>query len=103
MGGRILAVLNRCRSRSSCNRQSVIGGCPLVRIPIEAFVPAKPRQWLAAPLFRPTYNALWNPDIAPDGRRFVVLASPESGIEEPSTVHSTILLNFDELRRLLSI
>jgi hypothetical protein len=36
---------------------------------------------------------------------FVMLASPESGIEEPTTAHATILLNFfDELRhRPLSI
>jgi hypothetical protein len=47
-------------------------------------------------------NALWNLDIAPDGRRFVVLAPPESSNEEPATVHATILLNFfDELRRRL--
>ena len=67
-----------------------------------SFVPEKPRQWSPAPLFRPTYNALWNLDIAPDGRRFVVLAPPESRSEEPTTVHATILLNFfDELRRRL--
>jgi serine/threonine-protein kinase len=67
-----------------------------------SFVPEKPRQWSPAPLFRPTNNALWNLDIAPDGRSFVVLAPPESGGEEPTTVHATILLNFfDELRRRL--
>jgi serine/threonine-protein kinase len=68
----------------------------------DSFVPEKPRQWSPAPLFRPINNALWNLDITPDGRRFVVLAPPESGIEEPNTVHATILLNFfDELRRRL--
>lgn len=67
-----------------------------------SFVPEKPRLWSPAPLFRPTYNALWNLDIAPDGRRFVVLAPPESSSAEPTTVHATILLNFfDELRRRL--
>jgi len=67
-----------------------------------SFVPEKPRQWSPAPLFRPTYNALWNLDIAPDGRRFVVLAPPEPRSAEPATVHATILLNFfDELRRRL--
>jgi len=67
-----------------------------------SFVPEKPRQWSPAPLFRPSYNALWNLDIAPDGRRFVVLAPPESRGAEPTTVHATILLNFfDELRRRL--
>jgi len=65
-----------------------------------SFVPEKPRQWSPAPLFRPTYNALWNLDIAPDGRRFVVLGPPEFSSAEPTTVHATILLNFlDELRR----
>jgi hypothetical protein len=67
-----------------------------------SFVPEKPRQWSPAPLFRPTNNALWNFDLAPDGRRFVVLTPPESRSQEPATVHATILLNFfDELRRLL--
>jgi Tol biopolymer transport system component/DNA-binding winged helix-turn-helix (wHTH) protein len=67
-----------------------------------SFVPEKPRLWSPAPLFRPTYNALWNLDIAPDGRRFVVLAPPEFSSAEPATVHATILLNFfDELRRRL--
>jgi len=66
------------------------------------FVPEKPRLWSPAPLFRPTNNGLWNLDIAPDGRRFVVLAPSESGTDEPATVHATILLNFfDELRRRL--
>ena len=65
-----------------------------------SFFPEKPRLWSPAPLFRPTDNALWNLDIAPDGRRFVVLAPPESKNVEPATVHATILLNlFDELRR----
>src|SRR5262245_60147514 len=38
-----------------------------------SFIPERPRQWSPAPLFRPTNNALWNLDIAPDSRRFVVL------------------------------
>ena len=68
----------------------------------QLFVSEKPRLWSPAPLFRPTNNALWNLDIAPDGRRFLVLAPPESRGEEPATVHATILLNFfDELRRRL--
>ena len=67
-----------------------------------SFLPEKPRLWSPAPLFRPTYNALWNLDIAPDGRRFVVLAPPQFSSAEPATVHATILLNFfDELRRLV--
>jgi serine/threonine-protein kinase len=67
-----------------------------------SFVAEKPRVWSPVPLFRPTNNALWNLDIKPDGRRFLVLAPPESSSEEPNTVHATILLNFfDELRRRL--
>ena len=65
-----------------------------------SFVPERPRQWSPTQLFRPTSNALWNLDIAPDGRRFLVLAPPESRSAEPTTVHATVLLNFfDELRR----
>jgi len=65
-----------------------------------SFVPERSRQWSSAPLFRPTNNALWNLDIAPDGRRFIVLTPPESRSEKPATVHATILMNFfDELRR----
>jgi serine/threonine-protein kinase len=68
----------------------------------QSFVPEKPRLWSPAPIFRPTNNGLWNLDIAPDGRHFVVLAPPEFSSVEPTTVHATILLNFfDELRRRL--
>jgi len=68
------------------------------------FVPEKPRQWSPAPLFRPENNGLWNLDITPDGRRFIVLVPPEPTGEEPTTVHATILLNFfDELRRRLPL
>ena len=35
-----------------------------------SFVPEKAMQWSPAALFRPSNNALWNLDIAPDGRRF---------------------------------
>jgi hypothetical protein len=67
-----------------------------------SFVAEKPRLWSPAQLFRPLNNAAWNLDITPDGRRFVVLAPPETTSEEPNTVHATILLNFfDELRRRL--
>ena len=66
-----------------------------------SFSSEKPRQWSPGRLFRPNYNALWNFDVAPDGR-FVVLAPSESEGVGPSTVHATVLLNFfDELRRRL--
>jgi hypothetical protein len=67
-----------------------------------SFVPEKPRPWSPTQLFRPPNQALWNLDIARDGRHFVVLAPPESSGKEPTTVHAIILLNFfDELRRRL--
>jgi hypothetical protein len=67
-----------------------------------SFAPEKSREWPQALLFRPANNALWNLDIAPDGRRFVVLTPPESRSPEPATVHATVLVNFfDELRRRL--
>lgn len=66
-----------------------------------SFVAEKPRQWSPAPLFRPANNALWNLDLAPDGKRFVILAMPE-GRADQATIHVTVLLNFfDELRRRL--
>lgn len=65
-----------------------------------AFVAEKPRLWSSTPLFRPSNNALWNMDLAPDGQRFMVLAAPEPAGGDKANVHVTILLNFfDELRR----
>jgi hypothetical protein len=44
-----------------------------------------------------------NFDVAPDGKRFVVLAIPERR-EDQATLHVTVLLNFlDELRRRLPL
>jgi len=74
--------------------------------------PSRMQQWLVptptadraahALLFRPPNHALWNLDITPDGRRFLVLTAPASRSEETNTVHATILLNFfDELRHRL--
>jgi hypothetical protein len=41
-----------------------------------------------------------NLDLAPDGKRFAVLALPETAPGEKHSVHVTRLLNFfDELRR----
>jgi len=41
-------------------------------------------------------------DMSPDGKRFVVLSTPEPVTSEKGSVHVTILLNFfDELRRRL--
>jgi hypothetical protein len=39
-------------------------------------------------------------DVAPDGKRFVVLALPEAASAEKGSVHVMMLLNFfDELKR----
>ena len=63
-----------------------------------SFSAKKPRLWAdyrtdAAP-------ARYNVSLAPDGKRFVVVAPSETPKEEPVTGHVTFLLNFfDELRR----
>ncbi|MDE3167458.1 MAG: PD40 domain-containing protein, partial [Acidobacteriota bacterium] len=62
-----------------------------------SFLPGKPRVWHEQPLF---YTGTSNLDLAPDGKRFVVLALPETTPGEKGTVHVTMLLNFlDELQR----
>jgi len=65
----------------------------------DTFVPGKRRVWSDKPLFYPGNSNL---DLAPDGKRFAVLTTPE-GLEEPhGSLHVTFLLNFfDELRRKL--
>lgn len=63
----------------------------------DSFNAEKPTQWSPVSVFRPTNLSLWNLDLAPDGKRFVVLAKPATRAEN---VHATVLLNFfDELRR----
>ena len=62
-----------------------------------AFVPGKPREWSDKQLF---FAGTSNLDLAPDGKRFAVLALPDA--EEPGkrSVHVTMLLNFfDEVKR----
>jgi serine/threonine-protein kinase len=61
-----------------------------------SFVPGKPRLWSDKQLF---YLGNSNLDLAPDGKRFAVLALPDA---EPGkgSVHVTMLFNFfDELKR----
>ena len=61
------------------------------------FVRGKPRPWSDRQLFYPGTSNL---DLAPDGKRFAVLALPETPPGEKGTVHVTMLLNFfDELKR----
>ena len=60
-----------------------------------AFVPGKARVWSDKQLF---FAGTSNLDLAPDGKRFAVLALPEAGEKGP--VHVTMLLNFfDEVKR----
>jgi serine/threonine-protein kinase len=62
-----------------------------------SFVPGKPRLWSEKRLF---YAGSVNLDLAPDGKRFAVLALPDTPPGEKGTVHVTMLLNFfDELKR----
>jgi serine/threonine-protein kinase len=64
-----------------------------------SFVPGKPRLWSDKQLL---YFGTSNVDLAPDGKRFVVLSLPEPAPGEHGSVHVTMLLNFfDELRRKL--
>jgi len=62
----------------------------------DAFSAAKPRPW-SSPLAHNDAN--WNLDGAPDGKRFVIAASPHDR-DQKGSVHVTFLLNFfDEVRR----
>jgi serine/threonine-protein kinase len=64
-----------------------------------SFVPGKPRMWSDKQLF---YTGSSNLDLAPDGRRFAVLALPETPPGEEGTVHVTMLFNFfDYLKRII--
>jgi len=61
------------------------------------FVPGKPRLWSDKQLF---YTGTSNLDLAPDGKRFLVLALPETLPGQKGSVHVTMLLNFfDEVKR----
>jgi serine/threonine-protein kinase len=62
-----------------------------------SFAPGKRRLWTDKELF---YTGTTNLDLAPDGKRFAVLASPEGTPGEKGNVHVIMLQNFfDELRR----
>jgi len=61
----------------------------------------QPRPWANRQLWSPTGNGSGdhNFDVLPDGKRLVVLSTPEGVVPKPPT-HITFLLNFfDELRR----
>jgi serine/threonine-protein kinase len=62
-----------------------------------SFAPGKPKLWSDVQLF---YPGVLNLDLAPDGKRFIVLTTPDTGGDGKSAVHVTMLLNFlDELKR----
>jgi hypothetical protein len=62
-----------------------------------SFVAAKPRLWSGTQILNP---GLLNTDLAPDGKRFVVLYASEPAGDERRTVHVTLLQNFfDEVKR----
>jgi serine/threonine-protein kinase len=62
-----------------------------------SFVPAKPRPWSDKQLF---YTGVFNLDLAPDGKRFAVLAQSEDTGPEKRSVHVVFLEHyFDELKR----
>jgi serine/threonine-protein kinase len=66
----------------------------------DAFTPGKPRVWSNTPIG--TYGVYSPYDIAPDGKRFAVFATPDKPGEPGATLHVTFLLNFfDELKRRL--
>ncbi len=61
------------------------------------FIPGKPRLWSDKQLF---YTGTSNLDLAPDGKRFLVFALPETPLGQKGSVHVTMLLNFfDEVKR----
>jgi hypothetical protein len=63
-----------------------------------SFIPGRPRKWSDQPLHE--FGGFLNYDLAPDGRRFVVIPELNAAAEEKGDVHVTFLLNFfDELRR----
>jgi Tol biopolymer transport system component len=63
----------------------------------DKFMPGKPRIWSEKQFF---YAGSSNLDLAPDGKRFAVLALPEATGGDKGLVHVIMLLNFfDELKR----
>jgi hypothetical protein len=61
------------------------------------FAADKPRRWSETQLIDLT--SAWSFDLAPDGKRFMILPRPDGGEERKGSVHVTFLLNFlDDLR-----
>jgi hypothetical protein len=65
----------------------------------DLFVPRKPRVWSERQLF---YPGISNLDLAPDGKRFAVLAPADASNTGTRPFHVTMLFNyFDELKRMI--
>jgi len=64
------------------------------RVDRDVFSPGRPRLWADHQIF---YSGAANLDIAPDGKRFAVLALPQSAPGEKTSVHVTMLLNYSDL------
>jgi hypothetical protein len=56
-----------------------------------SFVPGNPRLWSDRQLF---FRSGVNLDLAPDGKRFAVLALPDTPPGDKGTVHVTMMLLF---------
>ena len=64
----------------------------------DSFVPERPRIWYGKRLANIGTN--WNLDLAPDGKRFVVLLPADGAEARQSQSHITLVINFfDEVRR----
>ena len=64
-----------------------------------SFLPLQPRLWSDKQLF---YTGTSNLDLAPDGKRFLVLSLPEAAPSVKGSVHVTVLENFfDWVRKRL--
>jgi serine/threonine-protein kinase len=68
------------------------------RVDNDSFIGGKPRLWSEQRIYFP--GGFSNLDLAPDGKRFAVLAPTENAGSAKGSVHVTFLENFfDELRR----
>jgi serine/threonine-protein kinase len=67
----------------------------------DSFVPEKPRMWFGKQLVNIGLAA--NLDLAPDGKRFIVLMPAETGVPRLAPGHVMLTVNFfDEVRRRLA-
>jgi hypothetical protein len=68
----------------------------------DALVPEKPRVWFGKQLA--SIGLAVNLDLAPDGKRFIVLMPAESGVPRLAPGHVMLTVNFfDEVRRKVPV